>query len=52
MATAGDDGWLRLWDPEARREAAAMALPGAARAAAFSSDGARLAIGLGARLGG
>lgn len=52
FATTGDDGTLRLWDGVGHARIGMVALDSMARAAAFSSDGGLLAVGLGGRLGG
>jgi len=44
--TAGDDATLRLWSLRSRAMSALRPLPAAARALAYSPDGALLAVGL------
>ncbi|KAG5192222.1 WD40-repeat-containing domain protein, partial [Tribonema minus] len=45
--TAGDDQTLRVWDVASKRQLCAANLGGAARACAYSPDGALVAVGMG-----
>ncbi|CAM9215746.1 unnamed protein product, partial [Phaeothamnion confervicola] len=47
-ATAGDDGFLRLWSVRRGRQLGSTRLDGPARAVAFAPDGRTLAVGMGA----
>jgi len=50
--TAGDDGYLRLWDAARRTQLAAWDVEYTTRAVAFSPDGGTLAVGYGGRVSG